>query len=279
MKQYYDVPLEAKDFSIRGWNWGNYEFQGPNLNFVVGSKPAFELPLKNVANSTVTGKNEVLVEFTGAGNDEDAKKSRNDDLVEIRFYVPGAAKKEGAEDGAKEKPVKVKDEGEDDDEEDKDEDADADESGEELSGAQLLSDTIKDKAEISNLTTDPVFTFRDLLSLTPRYVICRTNVTARPPLTLTDPPLLSQFSARFEVALYSTFFRLRGKTQDYRINYSAIKRIFLLPKADDTQFYYFVLNLEPPIRQGQTRYPYIVFQININDEIEGEAPKLDAVEE
>lgn len=59
--------------------------------------------------------------------------------------------------------------------------------------------------------------------------------------------------------------RLRGKTYDYRVAYSQVQRLFLLPKPDDihTQL---VVNIDPPIRQGQTRYPYLVMQF-AKDEI------------
>jgi structure-specific recognition protein 1 len=53
--------------------------------------------------------------------------------------------------------------------------------------------------------------------------------------------------------------RLRGKTYDYRVTYQQIKRLFLLPKPDDIHSQ-LIVNIDPPIRQGQTRYPYLVMQ-------------------
>lgn len=35
---------------------------------------------------------------------------------------------------------------------------------------------------------------------------------------------------------------------------------------------FFVLSLDPPIKQGQTRYPYLVFQFNNDDETNIELP-------
>ena len=43
--------------------------------------------------------------------------------------------------------------------------------------------------------------------------------------------------------------------------------MFLLPKPDD-QHFMFILHLEPPLRQGQTRYPFLCFQIERDVEIE-----------
>jgi structure-specific recognition protein 1 len=51
-----------------------------NLAFAVDDKQAFEVPLKNVSNSS-KGKNEITLQFHQA---DDAKVS----LMEIRFYVP-----------------------------------------------------------------------------------------------------------------------------------------------------------------------------------------------
>lgn len=67
-----------------------------------------------------------------------------------------------------------------------------------------------------------------------------------------------------DIDIYSDFMRLRGKTYDYRVTYQQVQRLFLLPKPDDTHTQ-LVVNIDPPIRQGQTRYPYLVMQF-IKDE-------------
>lgn len=53
--------------------------------------------------------------------------------------------------------------------------------------------------------------------------------------------------------------RLKGKTYDYRVAYTQVQRLFLLPKPDEMHSQ-LVVNIDPPIRQGQTRYPYLVMQ-------------------
>ena len=64
---------------------------------------------------------------------------------------------------------------------------------------------------------------------------------------------------RYEMDLYLSALRLRGKSYDYKIPYANIVRLFLLPRPDDTHIF-MVIALEPPIRQGQTRYPFLVVQ-------------------
>ncbi|KAJ3012685.1 UNVERIFIED_CONTAM: FACT complex subunit [Siphonaria sp. JEL0065] len=49
--------------------------------------------------------------------------------------------------------------------------------------------------------------------------------------------------------------------------------MFLLPKPDELHTM-FVIQLDPPLRQGQTRYPFLVFQFDRDEEIDAEI-KLD----
>jgi structure-specific recognition protein 1 len=82
----------------------------------------------------------------------------------------------------------------------------ADDDDEETSAAQAFHDAIKEKADISQVTGDLVLSFEEVLVLTPR--------------------------GRYDVDMFLGFLRLRGKTYDYKILYSSISRLFLLPKDD-----------------------------------------------
>lgn len=153
----------------------------------MSNKTAFELPLQQVANSNIAGRTEVSLEF-GASSSAGKKVSRNapDEMVEIRFYVPGThVKLRGSEAGSQKSD---------------------DEDGEEVSAAQAFHDAIKDKAEIGQVSGDLVLSFEEVLVLTPR--------------------------GRYDVDMFLDFLRLRGKTYDYKILYSSISRLFLLPKDD-----------------------------------------------
>ena len=81
-----------------------------------------------------------------------------------------------------------------------------DEDGEEISAAQAFHDAIKEKAEISQVAGDIILSFEEVLVLTPR--------------------------GRYDVDMFPEFLRLRGKTYDYKILYTTIARLFLLPKDD-----------------------------------------------
>ncbi len=81
-----------------------------------------------------------------------------------------------------------------------------DEDEEEQSAAQVFHDMVKEKAEIGQVAGDTILSFEEVLVLTPR--------------------------GRYDVDMYIDFLRLRGKTYDYKILYSSISRLFLLPKDD-----------------------------------------------
>ena len=81
---------------------------------------------------------------------------------------------------------------------------------------------------------------------------------------------------RYDIKMYPTFIHLHGKTFDYKIPASTVMRLFLLPHKvifkiatccahcgwvcpQDQRQMFFCVNLDPPIKQGQTRYHYLIF--------------------
>ena len=106
----------------------------------------FSLP----AGGSETGTNGHLGGARSRGRKAGAAK---DQMVEMRFYIPGTvAKKEKDEDG-EEKSVDG-------------------EEVEEQNAASLFYDTLIDKAEIGEVAGDTYATFLDVLHLTPRWGFC-----------------------------------------------------------------------------------------------------------
>ncbi|TCD61214.1 FACT complex subunit [Steccherinum ochraceum] len=221
MKQHFSVTLETKESTFKGWNWGATDFQGQDLVFLVSNKTSFELPLTNVANSNIAGRTEVSLEYANPSSKKSSKSSP-DEMVEIRFYVPGTKSKErsGSDAGSQH----------------------SDDEADEISAAQAFHDAVKEKAEIGQVAGDVVLSFEEVNVLTPR--------------------------GRYDVDMFPEFLRLRGKTYDYKIMFSSIQRLFLLPKDD--LHVLFILGLSTPIRQGQTRYQYLVMQFSREEEITAE---------
>src|ERR1700753_995748 len=67
--------------------------------------------------------------------------------------------------------------------------------------------------------------------------------------------------------MHESFFRLRGKTYDYKIQYDHVKKFMLLPKPDEIH-QLIVIGIDPPLRQGQTRYPFLVMQFKVDEDID-----------
>ncbi|CDR98932.1 hypothetical protein [Sporisorium scitamineum] len=234
IRQYFSKPLETKEVSTRGWNWGQAKISNHDVQFLVRDKLAFELPLSHLANSNIA-KTEVSMEFlnpeqqqpganTGSSdaNGTKSRRSKGDQLVEMRLYVPGQASKDDASDAGSA--------------------ADADDNNQETA-AEAFHEALKSKADIGQVAGDSIVVFKEVLVLTPR--------------------------GRYDIDVFNTFIRLRGKTYDYKILYSSMNKLFLLPKADEIHVM-LVIGLDPPIRQGQTRYPYLVLQFPREEEMDAE---------
>lgn len=247
-RNWYSATLENKEHSLRGWNWGKAEFGKAEISFNVQNRPAFEIPYSEISNTNLAGRNEIAVEFSVAETAKDGEngatpgKGRKaaagrDQLTEMRFYIPGTTTRKEAEGG---------DSGSDDDEEEK-------------NAVTLFYDTLMEKAEIGETAGDTIATFLEVLHLTPRFV-------SRLSVHFFSDGSNNLPRGRFDIDMYDASFRLRGKTYDYKIQYEAIKKFMVLPKPDDTHFM-LCIGLDPPLRQGQTRYPFLIMQFKQDEEV------------
>lgn len=104
---------------------------------------------------------------------------------------------------------------------------------------------VMEKASVISVSGDAIAIFREIQCLTPR--------------------------GRYDIKIFQSFFQLHGKTFDYKIPMSTVLRLFLLPHKDSRQMF-FVVSLDPPIKQGQTRYHYLVLLFNQEEETSIELP-------
>ena len=193
----------------------------------------FDIPVQKIANSNIASKTEVSLEFidptaSAQGEPTDASQGSSRKADELVEMRFYIPNTDRSR-----QTIGDKEEDEEKNENENNED--------EQSAAQLFHDQIKDKAEIGQVSGDGLVVFNDILVVTPR--------------------------GRYEIDMYPTFIRLRGKTYDYKILYSSIKRLFVLPKTDEMHVL-LVVALDPPIRQGQTKYPYITMQFPNNEELD-----------
>jgi len=107
-------------------------------------------------------------------------------------------------------------------------------------GARTMTDDILEHANVLQARGQAIANFNDLSFQIPR--------------------------GRYGMKLFDKFMDIRGKSHDYKIAYTSIQRMFCLNHMDGLNFF-FVIALDPPIKQGQTRYPYLVMQLPKDDDI------------
>ncbi|XP_067633596.1 FACT complex subunit Ssrp1 isoform X1 [Eurosta solidaginis] len=110
---------------------------------------------------------------------------------------------------------------------------------------ESFQNNVMSKASVISASGDAIAIFREIHCLTPR--------------------------GRYDIKIFSTFFQLHGKTFDYKIPMDSVLRLFLLPHKDNRQMF-LVLSLDPPIKQGQTRYHYLVLLFGPEEETSIELP-------
>ncbi|XP_072977188.1 FACT complex subunit SSRP1-like [Typha angustifolia] len=106
--------------------------------------------------------------------------------------------------------------------------------------AQVFLDKILSMADVGS-NDESVVTFEGIAILTPR--------------------------GRYNVELHLSFLRLQGQANDFKIQFSSVVRLFLLPKFNQPHTFV-VVTLDPPIRKGLTLYPHIVLQFETDNVIE-----------
>eukprot|EP00878_Enallax_costatus_P023141 GHUV01024603.1.p1 GENE.GHUV01024603.1~~GHUV01024603.1.p1 ORF type:complete len:609 (+),score=227.34 GHUV01024603.1:931-2757(+) len=128
--------------------------------------------------------------------------------------------------------------------------AEGEEGAARVSAAKALVDALLHHTDAGASTSDDaVITFHNVASLAPR--------------------------GRFQVEMHLSYLQLVGQTQDFKIRYTSIGRLFILPKSS-TPHTLVVIGLDPPIRKGQTYYSYLLCQFENGDEV---TEKLDISDE
>lgn len=231
----FNMQLEHKEHSLRGWNWGNLDLARNEMVFTLNGKPTFEIPYKHINNTNLTAKNEIALEFD---TQNENYNPAGDEIVEMRLYVPGTVEngEDEDEDMMKEETAEVKAEGDVKSEEGMDV-----EPKEAKTLAEHFYEELRSKADIGDISGDAIISFQDLFFTTPR--------------------------GRYDIDIYKNSIRLRGKTYEYKLQHRQINKIFSLPKVDDIH-HLMVIAIDPPLRQGQTSYPFLVLQFQKDEETE-----------
>lgn len=110
---------------------------------------------------------------------------------------------------------------------------------------EAFQEQVMKQASVISASGDAIAIFREIHCLTPR--------------------------GRYDIKVFQSFFQLHGKTYDFKIPTSSVLRLFLLPHKDNRQMF-FVISLDPPIKQGQTRYHFLVTLFQMDEETNIELP-------
>jgi structure-specific recognition protein 1 len=110
---------------------------------------------------------------------------------------------------------------------------------------ELFKEAVLSKASVMATSGDAIAILREVSALSPR--------------------------GRFSIKIFPPYVHLHGKSFDYKIPATSMVRLFLLPHKDSRQMHVAV-NVDPPMKQGQTRYHYLVLIFKEEEEIELELP-------
>ena len=229
-----------KDLFIRGLNWGDLKTTEEDIIFSHKSKHWFAMPINTISNiQHISNKNEVALEIT-----QDDQNSESN-LCELRLFVPDKDfknnKKNKNPDENSQKPEENKES--DNDEENKEDDDENSNTNNiidigEKSRAEIIKDEIVKKAKIGSVSNS-IAHIQDIQMITPR--------------------------GKFDLYFTKNYLKIHGPSFNYQILNKNITKIFLLPKIDKHN-HIFVLQLKAYVTQGNTQYPYIIFQIPSDEE-------------
>ncbi|CAH8537893.1 unnamed protein product [Dicrocoelium dendriticum] len=114
--------------------------------------------------------------------------------------------------------------------------------------AAIIYSKVTEKADIIQVTGDFLVEFKQLQCLQPR--------------------------GRYDIKLYPSFVHLHGKSFDFKVPKSTITRLLLLPHPDNRQVF-FVVQLDPPIKHGQTRYHFVILLFDKDAHVDVEMAATD----
>ncbi|KAK7922088.1 hypothetical protein WMY93_008990 [Mugilogobius chulae] len=90
---------------------------------------------------------------------------------------------------------------------------------------EAFAQNVLSKADVIQATGDAVCIFKELQCLTPR--------------------------GRYDIRIYPTFLHLHGKTFDYKIPYTTVLRLFLLPHKDQRQMFFVIRDISLTLNMSE----------------------------
>jgi len=91
------------------------------------------------------------------------------------------------------------------------------------------------------------------------------STTGKGIVTIPQMPFLNP-RGRYNLEFFPTFFKMYGKTYEFKIKYNQITRLFQLARPDKQIFVVFAL--DPPIKQSQIRHHHMVLIFQGDEKLE-----------
>jgi structure-specific recognition protein 1 len=86
--------------------------------------------------------------------------------------------------------------------------------------------------------------------------------------------------ATFEITIFANLFKMHSNTYDFDVAYKNVKRIFKVPSGIGSKpGHYLTLQVDPPLRKGQTHYAYVVLFFESDPDDEPEELRLNLPED
>ena len=227
---------KKNDIFVKGLNWGNLKTTENEMLFSHKNKLWFDIPMNTISNiQYISNKNEIALEI----NQDDM----NDDsaLCELRLYVPEQEIKNNKNKNQKDndEEVIIEENKYDENNEENEEMDDTDNvKKKKKTRAEMIKDDIIKKAKIGSVSNS-IAHIQDIQMITPR--------------------------GKFDLYFTKNYLKIHGLSFNYQILNKNILKVFLLPKNDNHN-HFFVLQLRSPLIQGNTQYPFLIFQILSDEE-------------
>ena len=201
------------------------------MGFESDSKTWFQIPFNSLSNiQQGTNKNEITLEFN-----KDDENNNDSAICEIRLFIPDQDIKKEKE---KEKDKQKEEENEKDNNEEKEKEESEDYKIKKTRGELLKEELIK-LAGIGSISGS-IAHIPEIQTIIPR--------------------------GKFDIYFLKNSLKIHGQSHNYKTDIKNIEKVFLVPKVDG-HFSYLILRLKSPLKQGNTSYPFVIFQIKNENEI------------
>ena len=225
---------------VKGLNWGSYSLSENKISFNGDSKDWFQIPFNYLTNvQQGTNKNEITLEFNKDDENNDSA------ICELRLFVPDQdTKQEKQKEKKKQKEENEKKENEENkngkNEEENEEEEDEEENNKVIkTKGELLKEEIIKLAGIGSISGS-IAHIPEIQTVIPR--------------------------GKFDLFFLKNSLKIHGQSHNYKTDIKNIVKVFLVPKIDG-HFSFLILKLRSPLTQGNTSYPFVIFQIKPENEM------------